>query len=1649
MKRTIERITRTAMLTVAFMLCATSAWATTTVTTGGNVGDDVTVVNSSNNGGGYSWNATDFTLTIPEKTNLPLGALIKVTSIEMATLNDASQNDGTKYSRPTAITIGGSSATLNEETTYDSTLFGTADNAQKIAKYEFSSGTEPILTVGLPKVVDCTFASDVNGLRALPTNSYGDTDLVVAVPNYNAQYVPCIRITGTIVSTTVYTASPTTATANFSELEWTPSIDDVDISEATLVIDGSSLSTLTVDQTLSFGTLVVKNAASPLTLTQSGDNAISIKNLKVASGVQLKLSGSAPLSVSNGGVTGGSEIYVSSGTTLTLTNAGCPAKFNVYGTLETAGDYSTLLINADNRFQASSHLKITSGTASVASPDGGNNGISGHVTIASNAKLVPLKDDGLSYNKSGVVLDIYGTLAFYFGRRWTIGSAANHTINLYDGAAITQSGSKNNMDFNLSSGKINVLGDATISGAVNLRSHAVTFNVVESKTLTLSCAPINAGTIEKTGNGTLSCTVDPTAALTITGGKVVSTVFPSGAVSIGEDCTFTLKNVSWTSSPERFSGAGTLELFNDRAYVGNTQQHCTHTVTGVTFGGTLKFTATNNTTYGCGHVISNAGFLSSDTRPQLELDTLSSGSYSKLFFSKSYDKQTVNIRDLKGSGDLSAKASGGTAQNQTLDNKQTENTEFSGRLITDDSGSDAEHKTNLIVYGDGSGEVKTLTLSGANTSVGQLSVSSDARVLFSSTGSWAAGTVTVANGGYLEVNNPSAVASTLNLQSGGTIKIATYTTTETVGEEEVETLHTRTITAGTVTFPDSGEAAIDISAIPDLGENETATIITASTSLDSDISKLRLVGKPYSLQVNGNSLEVINDGGLKWDSANGWGTKDVTKYSDATITVSSASDTVTLTADMTLDTLTITGSGTVTLTSTSSETCTVAALSIGAGVTLNASSSLVLAEGCAITGDGVLNIPAGGVVTITSSSALDGIKYLTGEGTLVVGANIPSAALRTLLTKVNENDSSTHYWKGTLSFVGLTSNQDTNDFQFELFGTADSKIKLTDCAISYLKNNDATFDGCLILNDDESLNGALRIGNGYSSNSNDFGELAGNGNMVFTGGPLQLYRFHTASNYTGSISIAGSWDNNNKKYDGRRIVFGTSPATVDNSSKPASITVDAGVEAGLGEGATWDAAYGIYISGTIIVNGDATLMSNKTLDNESSNPINLRGDKHIVFYDGAKLLYKKLCTVTTIGDVTLAEGSTVAIAFADGVSPVDGTKLISWSAAPAGSFVFDGDTPAYKEVDGSYYVLTKDTTGLFVREAVAVALKGGVLTYHATVAEAIAAAGDDGLGSVVIIKSTTENIVYDKTKVTLSRLSTDITTGTIDPGPEYNAVPGTDQSLASYPYTYTNKATTYYWTDADQNDHNWSTVGNWAVGSSSGSVATRSPTSIDSVVFNDGANVTHSAAVTVAAIAVNGAVSVSGTSSLETAGAITGSGTLTIAAGGLASAASGITIAPKVVFCNGTYVGCGTGGGGMTFNGDVTFSGAFAAWNATHTINGSVTINSGASFSSGNNYVNIEGDATVKGAFTAGSSKLKFFNGLTIEGGTVTADGSSINVDSDSVSIVLAGATAKFTDSRGEKITDNKVSTTVTGARVIKVDNATYKVGYGTIFSVW
>ena len=307
-----------------------------------------------------------------------------------------------------------------------------------------------------------------------------------------------------------------------------------------------------------------------------------------------------------------------------------------------------------------------------------------------------------------------------------------------------------------------------------------------------------------------------------------------------------------------------------------------------------------------------------------------------------------------------------------------------------------------------------------------------------------------------------------------------------------------------------------------------------------------------------------------------------------------------------------------------------------------------------------LNIPAG--TSVNLSDVGSAIETITGEGTLVCDAMLPTKGFG--LT--NET------WKGTVAFKNFNNENAVKDFQVEEYGNAKSKVQFTNCKIPYLKNNNATFAGTVVLDGDA----ALTIKDGYSSNYNVFGALEGNGSMSFTANPTQAYVFNTATNFNGEITVnaANVWIDDHTEKRGRKIVFGSD--TNNLPAQSATITIQSGASASIGANATWSAYHGVEIAGTLLVKG-----AGAKLDCDTTAAMGLLLD------NGATILFDSSDAKLYFAKDPIATNGTVNIELGGGVTPTK-RQLIAWTAKPAGSFSLVG----YDEK----WVVSAETNGLYL-----------------------------------------------------------------------------------------------------------------------------------------------------------------------------------------------------------------------------------------------------------------------------------------------------------------------------------------------------------------
>ena len=1133
MKRTIGRITRTAMLAVAFMLCASSAWA---------VDADYVCVN-------FGYNSYSFVGAQSGEKGISPYAVVgtRWTDVDntgfSGTTVKAYDVDGNESSDSITVSVSGGTGSPHYWNNHDYGLFsgyiddsasaltpsasfsGVPFDYYRVIVYFSSDGTRPIGHITVNDVLDLKGSGnstvigtvDNSGWGSVPSETFteglnvlvspvlaktsGSTVKVLGHASHTGSgwnYRSCIaaiqifKVADT-PSTCTYTAPGTDTYNLFGAGNWDKEPESG--SEAvTIAISGNT--TLTVNDSRVFRSLTITGSGE---LTFAGTGTIITPSLTIDSGITLVKTA--------GNISSSATVSVPSGCTFEIASA-CTWSGVISGAGKVKVSADTVTFSAVNTFTGGltvangGHAKTTvrygfspSG-GSVTVDDGGAIDLGGIVgadesnyalTIAGEGVLVNGVRTGAAYTSSDVTashkqlasitLSGDATIKGQFGliqSNYTTATTLTlngHTLtkagsgNFYltkttasdttgsiviSGGSLNPYGNKGSSDKNdiacsitvKSGGKLKVdsyleAADVTCEEGGSVLVSSGNFLVIKNgKTLTAN------GSVDIEGTGRIDIGASGNAGSHLVVGGAVNvngagnsgvglrlistsdiTKNGTGMINIAAGATVQWINHSWTEG-DVFRGDGTLFLDGSG---GNWSYYASSA-----FGGILKVGTRTGDNY---------AYFSDDLsiytgQPTLRLECGTEVSPGLFRFGQSGANTTFAVKNLSGWGRIYPWSS--TAGAWIIDTLQTTDTVFSGKFIKYES---AEANSALIVHGNTeANDIKSLTLSNESTTKGYATVYDNAKLIFTSTGSWASGTINVDNGGHLEVTNSASVATTLNLKAGGTLKIAKVSDVA------------QKVTVGTVNFPSSGTATIDVSDIPDL-EAEGSVVIVEATTLDSvNIGNLRLVGKPYSLTCENNQLKVVNDGGLAWDSANGWGSKDVTKYDCATITASSADDTVTLPANVTFDTLTLAGSGAITISGSNGAVASVRNLYVPAGVTLNLNSSVKLA-GANVTGavTGVLNIPEGTSYTMTNVTCAVKVVCagsLTTCGTVTMTTDAWARFESTSELTV-ENGTTTIHAEGSSGFQGkvtiaagatlanTNSNSLGSDAELDISGTLD------------------------------------------------------------------------------------------------------------------------------------------------------------------------------------------------------------------------------------------------------------------------------------------------------------------------------------------------------------------------------------------------------------------------------------------------------------------------------------------------------------------------------------------------------------------------------------------------------------------------------------
>ena len=198
----------------------------------------------------------------------------------------------------------------------------------------------------------------------------------------------------------------------------------------------------------------------------------------------------------------------------------------------------------------------------------------------------------------------------------------------------------------------------------------------------------------------------------------------------------------------------------------------------------------------------------------------------------------LTVRGLSGAQSMIYAADGSYAGTRFIDVELADNYTFGGTFL--DSGSETCH-SGLIV-GTKGGTAYVQTLSGVNTTYGSLIVTNGATVAFSSSGSWANGSVFVSNDSGLTLASAKNFSS-LNMASGSLLTLANASETGA--------------TVSIMTVPEDGFVRLAIS-----DTNAIATAVTDGTKLIAWTAKPAGMFVFDSIDLAKNYKLVVGDDGL-------------------------------------------------------------------------------------------------------------------------------------------------------------------------------------------------------------------------------------------------------------------------------------------------------------------------------------------------------------------------------------------------------------------------------------------------------------------------------------------------------------------------------------------------------------------------------------------------------------------------------------------------------------------------------------------------------------------------------------------------------------------------------------------------------------------
>ena len=280
-------------------------------------------------------------------------------------------------------------------------------------------------------------------------------------------------------------------------------------------------------------------------------------------------------------------------------------------------------------------------------------------------------------------------------------------------------------------------------------------------------------------------------------------------------------------------GDGTLYL---RSY--EKDEHVYVSPTNSTFSGTLSIyhranrTTRNGIRFGCD------GGPEGDYFPNRPLMTCAGYYAGNVYLGRYIVDHPLTVRGLSGSQSMIYAADGSYAGTRFIDVELADNYTFSGTFL--DSASETCH-SGLIV-GTKGGTAYVQTLSGENTTYGSLIVTNGATVAFSSSGSWANGSVFVSNDSGLTLASAKNFSS-LNMASGSLLTLANASETGA--------------TVSIMTVPEDGFVRLAIS-----DTNAISTAVTDGTKLIAWTAKPAGTFVFDSIDLAKNYKLVVGDDGL-------------------------------------------------------------------------------------------------------------------------------------------------------------------------------------------------------------------------------------------------------------------------------------------------------------------------------------------------------------------------------------------------------------------------------------------------------------------------------------------------------------------------------------------------------------------------------------------------------------------------------------------------------------------------------------------------------------------------------------------------------------------------------------------------------------------